>query len=428
MQATASPGQGMDFGTPWQGQIVDGRFPLEQYIGGSDRDAVFLTRMEGGGKAAIKLVRTVVCDPAAQLAAWKVAAKLSHPHLIRVFACGRSWIGGNELLFVVTEFADENLGQVLPHRALTPAEAEVMLRSATSALEYLHGQGLVHGHVCTANVMAINEEVKLSSDRIQPPGAPVQTFEASAYDAPELASRRLSAAADMWALGATVAETLTQRVPTRAEGLNLPRPFADIVRNTLVREPGSRWNIGDVRARLESPAQRSAGSARRPVSAAPATPSRAPIWIVGALVLATIVAVGIFVHRGSQTPEPVRPSASSTASAPAPSQTRSVVQDSPGSVLSRVLPNPSRGALDTITGHVKVRLRVDVDAAGKVVKAEFADRGPSEYFARLAMEAAQRWKFAPKIRNGQAVAGEWNLLFTYSRGGVQASEQAVRGR
>ena len=133
-------------------------------------------------------------------------------------------------------------------------------------------------------------------------------------------------------------------------------------------------------------------------------------------------------HRGSQTPEPARPAASSTAPAPAPTQARSVVQDSPGSVVARVLPNPSRGALDTITGHVKVRLRVDVDAAGKVVKAEFADHGPSEYFARLAMEAAERWNFAPKIRNGQAVASEWNLLFSYSRGGVQASEQAVRTR
>lgn len=428
MQATASSGRGMDFASQWQGQIVDGRFPLEQYVGGSDRDAVFSTRLENGAKVAIKLVRAAACDPAAQIAAWKSATKLSHPHLIRVFACGRSWIGGNDLLFVVTEFADENLGQVLPHRALTTTEAEVMLRASTSALEYLHGQGLVHGHIRPANVMAINEQVKLTSDRIQHPGPPVQTFEASPYDAPELASLRLSAATDMWSLGATVAETLTQRVPTRAEGLSLLQPFADVVRNTLVREPESRWNIGDVRARLEPAARRNTDSARAQVSARPATTSRAPIWIVGALVATAIIVVAVFMRRGPQTPEPVRPTVSSTASAPVPSQARSVVQDSPGSVLSRVLPNPSRGALDTITGHVKVRLRVSVDAAGNVVNATFTDHGPSEYFARLALQAAERWKFAPKIRDGRAGASEWNLLFTYSRGGVQASEQAVRTR
>lgn len=416
----------MDFASQWQGQIVDGRFPLEQYVGGSDRDAVFLTRLENGTKAAIKLVRAAACDPAAQIAAWKSATKLSHPHLIRVFACGRSWIGGNDLLFVVTEFADENLGQVLPHRALTTTEAEVMLRASTSALEYLHGQGLVHGHIRPANVMAINEQVKLTSDRIQQPGAPAQTFEASGYDAPELASRRLSAAADMWSLGATVAETLTQRVPARAEGLSLPQPFADIVRNTLVRESASRWTIGDVRARLEPATRRKTDAPGAQISAQAATTRRTGIWIVGALVLAVVIAIALLTHRGPQAEPKTAPAAVTTTAAPA--QSRAIAQDSPGSVLSRTMPSPSRGALNTIQGHVKVRLRVNVDAVGNVANAAFTDHGPSQYFARLALEAAQRWKFAPKIRDGQAVATEWNLLFSYSRGGVQASEQEVLTR
>ena len=426
MRALASSGSGMDFAAQWQGQVVDGRFSLEQYLGGSDRHAIFLTHTEGGTKAAIKLVRAVVCDPTAQLAAWKAAAKLSHPHLIRVLGSGRSWLEGNDLLFVVTEYADENLSQVLPYRALNAAEAEIILRSVTSALEYLHGQGLVYGQISPANVMAINEQVKLSSDSVQPPGTPVQTFEASPYDAPELASRRLSVMADMWSLGATVAETLTQRVPKRAEGLNLPQPFADIVRHTLARDPALRWNIGDVRARLESSGQRSAVSAHGPVLTQPVTTSRKGIWAASAIVVAVIVAVTVFMHRGPQvTPKTAPPAVTTTA---APAQSRSVVQDSPGSVLSRILPTPSRGALNTIQGHVKVRLRVDVDAAGNVVNAVFTDHGPSQYFARLGMEAAQRWKFAPKTRNGQVVASEWDLLFSYSRGGVEASEQVVRGR
>ncbi len=41
----------------WEGQIVEGIFPLRQYLGGSDHSAVFLTEYSEGGqqKAAIKL-------------------------------------------------------------------------------------------------------------------------------------------------------------------------------------------------------------------------------------------------------------------------------------------------------------------------------------------------------------------------------------
>src|SRR5579864_611524 len=41
----------------WEGTIVDGKFRLEQFLGGSDHSAVFLTQpSEGGAKAAIKFV------------------------------------------------------------------------------------------------------------------------------------------------------------------------------------------------------------------------------------------------------------------------------------------------------------------------------------------------------------------------------------
>jgi len=93
----------MEFGRQWQGQIVDGRFTLDQYLGGSDDKAVFLTRISGGAtKAAIKLIRATACNPDAQLAAWRRAAKLSHSHLIRIFDGGRCWLASTDLVFVVT--------------------------------------------------------------------------------------------------------------------------------------------------------------------------------------------------------------------------------------------------------------------------------------------------------------------------------------
>src|SRR2546422_9400834 len=62
------------------------------------------------------------------------------------------------------EYAGEDLSQMLPHRPLTPAEARDMLAPALDALAYVHGKGFVHGHLKPANIMAIDDQLKLSSD------------------------------------------------------------------------------------------------------------------------------------------------------------------------------------------------------------------------------------------------------------------------
>jgi len=129
MRAAVRADRSVDFGKQWQGQTVDGRYPLEQYLGGSDSTAVFLTSLPADtkAKAAIKLVRSSGEQAEALLSNWKRVAQLSHPHLLRVFDGGQCWLSGNELLFVVTEYADENLAQVVPQRALTGSETEAML-------------------------------------------------------------------------------------------------------------------------------------------------------------------------------------------------------------------------------------------------------------------------------------------------------------
>jgi len=49
---------------------------------------------------------------------------------------------------------------------------------------------------------------------------------------------------------------------------------------------------------------------------------------------------------------------------------------------------------------IKVKVRVHVDAPGDVVAAELDSPGPSKYFAQLALQAAQRWKFTPAQTEG----------------------------
>jgi len=53
-----------------------------------------------------------------------------------------------------------------------------------------------------------------------------------------------------------------------------------------------------------------------------------------------------------------------------------------------------------------------------VTNATFESPGPSKYFARKAMEAAQHWKFKPVQTNGQPVSREWILQFQFKKSGT----------
>jgi TonB family protein len=90
-------------------------------------------------------------------------------------------------------------------------------------------------------------------------------------------------------------------------------------------------------------------------------------------------------------------------------------------VIHQVMPEVSPSARNTIQGHVRVRVRVAVDAFGNVTGATFDSPGPSQYFARKAMEAAQGWKFDPAEVNGRSVPSEWILRFAFGRTGTEVS-------
>ena len=124
----------------WEGQVVDGQFHLRQHLGGSGHSAVFLTEHgeHDPQKAAIKLIPADPDSAEVQLSRWRQAAKLSHPHLLRIFQVGRCQLGDMNLLYLVTESAQEDLSQILPQRALTKAEARDMLAPVLEVLGYIH--------------------------------------------------------------------------------------------------------------------------------------------------------------------------------------------------------------------------------------------------------------------------------------------------
>src|SRR5580704_10665840 len=253
----------------WEGQIVDRIFPLRQYLGGSDHSAVFLTEYGGGEqqKAAIKLFAAEAATAELQLSNWEFAGQLSHANLLRLFRSGRCSLDGNDLLYLVMEYAEEVLSQILPQRALTTEETRDMLSPVLDALEYLHGKGFVHGDLKPANILAMGDHLKISSDAISRIGeAPSSAKRAGAYDPPEAISGILTPAADVWSLGTTLVEVLTQHLPEWGSGpqrepLNLSAPFLEIAQQCLHLEPQRRISVRDIAARMNSRAAVASASA-----------------------------------------------------------------------------------------------------------------------------------------------------------------------
>src|ERR1700732_3409525 len=160
--------------TKWEGQVINGVFPLRRFLSASDHSAVFLTEYKAQNlpNAALKLVPAIPALAEAQLSHWTTAAALSHPHLIRLFEAGRCQLGGLQFLFVVMEYAEQNLSQILPQRALTPDEVREMLLPILAALAFLHRKHLVQGQLKPANILVIGDQLKLARDTIRPAGEP----------------------------------------------------------------------------------------------------------------------------------------------------------------------------------------------------------------------------------------------------------------
>ena len=243
----------------WVGRVVDGRFSLLQWLGGSGHSDVFLTELPGDSpqKAAIKFM-PIEAGVEARIA-FAMNASRAHAQLLRVLESGRCAIDGSAYAFVVTEFAEEVLSEILLIRPLDPEEVRQTLVPVVEALGELHGHGLVHGRLKPSNILVVEDQLKLSSDSLQPVGAPVdEELALSIYDAPERAQGTMSPAMDMWSLGVMIVESLTQQTPdwNRANHRDvripesIPRPFSGIAAACLRVDPARRAALNDVRHHL----------------------------------------------------------------------------------------------------------------------------------------------------------------------------------
>ncbi len=132
-----------------------------------------------------------------------------------------------------------------------------MLSPVIDALSYLHAEGFAHRRLKPTNILVVGDNLKLSVDSIRAIGEPEKFPPAlTVYDAPERANGTASPASDIWSLGVTLVEALTQRTPdwnrsaTTGPAIpeSVPQPYFGIARRCLQLDPSLRCTPSDIEA------------------------------------------------------------------------------------------------------------------------------------------------------------------------------------
>ncbi|HEY2000669.1 MAG TPA: hypothetical protein VGG80_00045 [Acidobacteriaceae bacterium] len=238
-----------------EGEILDDNLPLQKLLRSEGRTAWFATT-GADGQPAVVSVFEALNDEDTALARVQAAARVAHPNLLIIRRTGSARIGGDPYVYAVMEPFDQTLAEVLRERPLTPEETREVTESLLSALETVEGAGLYHGHVDSAGVLGVGDNIKLRSDCL---------------------TQRRSDSSDAPALAALIYNALTgRRFSSERDALQLPAPFATLVRAGVV----SNGSLTAMRRVLSGPAATSAEAAAVPPAAAnaptPARPSAAP--------------------------------------------------------------------------------------------------------------------------------------------------------
>ena len=244
----------------WEHEVVNGVFPLHRSVRHSGHSAVFLTEHKSKAipEALLKLVPAIPTLKEAQLSQWSMASRLSHPCLVRLLDTGSCRLGGLSFLYVVTEYAEASLAQIIAQRALEIEEFKKLMRPVLEGLSFLHRRQLVHGGLKPSNLLMFKERLKLASDAVRPAGeSSASLAPASEFDPPESRDGSYSAAGDVWSLGVLIVEALTQKRPVWPDKMggpvlpkSLPVALVGVVLRCLNRNPTRRPTVEQLDAEI----------------------------------------------------------------------------------------------------------------------------------------------------------------------------------
>lgn len=312
--------------------VGGGRYRLERPLGRGGMATVYLAQdVELERPVAVKLLaESLAGDEAFRrrfLREARLAARLSHPNVVGVYDAGEAEDGRP---YIVMEYVD---GSTLEGRGpLPPPEAVELAVQACHGLSHAHAAGLVHRDVKPHNLLLRNDGTLKVADfgiaRAAEATALTQVgtvLGTAAYLAPEQAAgEEVTAATDVYALGAVVYELLTGRPPYEPESLadladrpaitpvserapEVPSQVEDAVMRALARNPAYRQPSADELARELG------DRPTAPTRVAPPTPQRrSRKWLAAAAVAATgigvaVVVVAVLATRGGNSPPPRRP-------------------------------------------------------------------------------------------------------------------------
>ncbi len=295
-----------------------GKYVVEAQLGEGGNGAVYAARDAIlGRRVALKILRPEMLHDATVAARFRqeaqAMAQLSHPHVVIVY----DFVSDESRWALVMELIEngETLSSLVKRSGRLPVNRALRLISHTaSALGHAHRRGIVHRDVKPANVMVIHDEhgekAKLTDFGIarimhgERRTHAQLTLGTLWYLAPEQAQNSaVDARADVYALGCTLYEALTGRVPFPYDNVarvlashvsETPRPLWEVVPGVpqevdalvarcLAKNPADRPRDGeelrvlldDVLARLEPPRSPSAASLRPPTPA-PQVPALPP--------------------------------------------------------------------------------------------------------------------------------------------------------
>ena len=229
----------------------------------------------------------------------RVAARVSHASLVTIYDV----VDGGDRVFLVQEYVDApTLHDVISTQGpLAPQAAARIGCQVLGALEALHRAGIVHRDVKPSNVMVLpNGGVKVADfgialvedDRDLTLAGSV--LGSPGYLAPEQASgRRAEAAADLWALGATLWFAIEGRGPygdtpglaALGEVVHGPipaaahaGPLAPVLAAVLRKDPAERASAAELGRLLDAAAAEAPSAPAPPATlVAPAVESAVPV-------------------------------------------------------------------------------------------------------------------------------------------------------
>jgi hypothetical protein len=152
----------------WEGVSLSGNYTLERWLDGDESASLFQTSPDSDGRrTVVKLVPEAAVDGNGVLDLWQRTRQLRHPNLVELFDFGRADHGGEIVLYAVFESPDDTLASALSQSPLSPEESREVLDSVLRALRYLHAQGLVLGALDPDHIVAIGDQIKLSTDALR---------------------------------------------------------------------------------------------------------------------------------------------------------------------------------------------------------------------------------------------------------------------